>query len=68
MRLIRRNQSDAVTTPRGESKEVRKEVILGYINEYHYVSSETMNQIATTPPDDLYDVAFIIEKFDDGDK
>ena len=65
MLLIRSNQSDTVITPRCESKRVRKEVILGYINEYHYVSSEPMNQIATTPPDDL---TFIIEKFDDGDK
>ena len=61
MRLIRPNESDTVITPRCESKRVRKEVILGYINEYHYVSSEPMNQIATTPPDD---VTFII----DGDK
>ena len=68
MRLIRPNQSDTVITPRCESKKVRKEVMLGYINEYHYVSSEPMKQIATTPPDDLYDVTFIIEKFDDGDK
>ena len=68
MRLIRPNQSDTVITPRCESKEVRKEVILGYINEYHYISSEPIDQIATTQPDDLYDVTFNIEKFDDGDK
>ena len=68
MRLIRPNQSDTLITPRCESKKVRKEVILGYINGYHYVSSEPINQIATTPPGDLYDVTFIIENFDDGDK
>ena len=68
MRLIRPNQSDTAITPRCVSKEVRKEVILDYINEYHYISSEPIDQIATTQPDDLYDVTFNIEKFDDGDK
>ena len=68
MCLSRPNQSDTVITPRCGSKKVRKEVILGYINGYHYVSSEPMNQIATTQPGDLYDVIFIIEKFADGDK
>ena len=68
MRLIRPNQSDTVITPRCESKEVRKEAILGCINEYHNVSSEPIDQIATTQPDDLYDVTFNIENFDDGDK
>ena len=65
--LIRANEDDTIITSRCmSSARPQRVVVLGYVNNFHYVSSE--GQAHSTTYTNLHNVTYEIESSDDGDR